>query len=260
MTTQARHNLPKPRPGRWHRYIAPVSAPMLPVSAILSSWLGSVLTGHAPLDGLLESLQVTGPEQTVVGLEDEPLTLVLAVGRLRRLGASGCSLALPAPGDPAGLAGPSAFNERALEAGQAVVVTGSGLGLVPESSPHGITWRAQGGQEPPPPDLSQAGSDLRRQLMETTQRLVELDVARWRPEIADVLSDLRRDSAALLPPNFGARRVETVDRAMLCREVVGLAVEHEGGAVTAAEIEARRLALVPLDRAARHALVAACSV
>jgi hypothetical protein len=47
---------------------------------------------------------------------------------------------------------------------------------------------------------------------------------------------------------------------MLCREVVGLAVQHEGGAVTAAEIEARRQALVPLDRAARHALVAACSV
>ena len=51
-----------------------------------------------------------------------------------------------------------------------------------------------------------------------------------------------------------------VDRAMLCREVVGLAVQHEGGAVTAAEIEARRQALVPLERAARHALVAACSV
>jgi hypothetical protein len=96
--------------------------------------------------------------------------------------------------------------------------------------------------------------------METTQRLVALDVARWRPEIADVLSDLRHDGAAPLPPHLGPRRVETVDRAMLCREVVGLAVEHEGGAVTAAEIEARRQALAPLDRAARHALVAACSV
>lgn len=237
-----------------------MSAPLLPVSAILSSWLGSVLAGHAALDAMLEALGATGPEQTVVGLEDDPLPLVLAVGTLRRLGASGCSLALPAPGDPAGLAGPPAFNERALETGQAVVVTGSGLGLVPEPSPHGIAWRAQPAHEPPPPDLSQAGSDLRRQLMETTQRLVELDVARWRPEIADVLSDLRHDNAAPLPPRLGSRRVETVDRALLCREVVGLAVTHEGGAVTAAEIEARRLALVPLDRAARHALVAACSV
>ncbi len=237
-----------------------MSAPLLPVSAILSSWLGSVLAGRADLDGLLASLQVTGPEQTVLGLAEEPTTLVLAVGTLRRLGAAGCSLALPVPGDPAGLAGPTAFNERALEAGQAVVVTGAGLGLVPEPAPHGIVWRTHRAQEPPPPDLYQAGSDLRRQLVESTQRLVDLDVARWRPEIADLLGDLRHGSATPLPPSLEPRRVETVDRAMLCREVVGLAVEHEGGAVTAAEVEARRQALVPLDRAARHALVAACSV
>ena len=44
---------------------------------------------------------------------------MLALGELRRLGASGCSLALPAPGDPLGLAGPPAFNAEALEAGEA---------------------------------------------------------------------------------------------------------------------------------------------
>ena len=235
-------------------------APLLPISAILSTWLGSVLAGRAQVDGLLTSLQAAGPEQVVLGLEEGPLPLVLAVGMLRRSGGSGCSLALPAPGDPAGLAGPPAFNARALEAGQAVLVTGSGLGLVPDPTPHGIGWMAEVAQEPPPPDLYQASSDLRRQLTETTLRLVELDVARWRPEIADVLSDLRHNCSAPLPPALEQRRVETVDRAMLCREVVGLAVQHEGGAVTAAEIEARRQALVPLERAARHALVAACSV
>ena len=238
----------------------PVSAPMLPVSAILSTWLGSVLTGRAHVDGLLASLEAAGPEQVLLGLEDDPVPLVLAVGILRRRGGSGCSLALPAPGDPAGLAGPPAFNARALEAGQAVVVTGARLGMVPEPTPHGIGWRAEDVREPPPPDLYQAGSDLRRQLAETTQRLVELDVARWRPEVADLLTDLRHDGAAPLPPDLDQRRVETVDRALLCRELVGLAVGDEGGAVTAAEIEARRQALVPLERAARHALVAACSV
>ena len=237
-----------------------MSVPLLPVSAILSTWLGSVLAGLAQVDGLLTSLESAGPEQVVVGLEADPVPLVLAVGTLRRSGGSGCSLALPAPGDPAGLAGPPAFNARALEAGQAVVVTGSGLGLVPEPTPHGIAWRAEDAQVPPPPDLYQASSDLRRQLTETTHRLVELDVARWRPEIADLLTDLRHEDPALLPPGLEQRRVETVDRAMLCREVVGLAVQHEGGAVTAAEMEARRQALVPLERAARHALVAACSV
>lgn len=236
-----------------------MSAPLLPVSAILSSWLGAVLTGQASLDGMLQALEARGAEQVVVGLDDEPLPLVLAVGALRRRGATGCSLALPAPGDPAGLAGPPAFNSRALETGQAVVLRGAGVGLVPERAPHGIAWRAEEAHEPPPADPAQTGSDLRRVLVETTQRLVELDVARWRPEIADVLTDLRHSGAAPLPPHLPARVVDTVDRALVCREVVGLATQYDGGAVTAAEIESRRLALVPLERAARHALVAACS-
>ena len=202
---------------------------------------------------------MAGPEQVVVGLDEEPLALVLAVGAMRRRGATGCSLALPVPGDPAGLAGPPAFNTRALDAGQAVVLRGAGLGLVPEPAPHGITWRAEEAREPPPTDPAQTGGDLRRVLVETTQRLVELDVARWRPEIADVLTDLRHSGAAPSRRSPGPRVAETVDRALVCREVVGLATENEGGAVTAAEIEARRLALVPLERAARHALVAACS-
>jgi hypothetical protein len=41
--------------------------------------------------------------------------------------------------------------------------------------------------------------------------------------------------------------------------IVELALEDDGGALTAHEIAQRREALVPLDRAGRRALVAACS-
>ena len=93
-------------------------------------------------------------------------------------------------------------------------------------------------------------------LVEATQALVELDVARWRPEIADVLTDLRR-SGVRLPKGVPPRLLETVERASLCLEIVALAREDDGAAVSSYEIAARRAALDPLDRAARHALVAA---
>jgi hypothetical protein len=41
--------------------------------------------------------------------------------------------------------------------------------------------------------------------------------------------------------------------------VVELALEDDGGALSAHEIAQRREALLPLDRAGRRALVAACS-
>jgi hypothetical protein len=42
-------------------------------------------------------------------------------------------------------------------------------------------------------------------------------------------------------------------------EIVELALEDDGGAVSSYEVESRRGALVPLERAGRRALVAACS-
>jgi hypothetical protein len=47
--------------------------------------------------------------------------------------------------------------------------------------------------------------------------------------------------------------------ALRCRRIVELALADDGGALTAGEAERRRAALVPLDRASRRAVVAACS-
>jgi hypothetical protein len=53
--------------------------------------------------------------------------------------------------------------------------------------------------------------------------------------------------------------VDLAARALQARAIVDLALEDDGGAVSAAEAQARRAALQPLGAAARRGLVAACS-
>ena len=67
--------------------------------------------------------------------------------------------------------------------------------------------------------------------------------------------NLRQRPRLPLPPGLDPRRVETVDRAVLCLEIVGLALADEGGAVSTYEVSRRREVLRDLDRAARRALV-----
>lgn len=50
-----------------------------------------------------------------------------------------------------------------------------------------------------------------------------------------------------------------LEQGQRCRAIVSLAFAGVGGALTAGQEEARRLALEPLERAARQALVAAVS-
>ena len=71
--------------------------------------------------------------------------------------------------------------------------------------------------------------------------------------------NLRHGPRLPLPPGLTPRQVETLDRAVLCLEIVRLAVEVDGGAVTSYEMTRRRDALADLGRAARRALVGACS-
>ena len=84
-------------------------------------------------------------------------------------------------------------------------------------------------------------------------------MAAWQPEIPDLLLNIRHRRPLPLPPGYAARRVETVERAVLCLDIVELARAGEGGAVSSYEMDQRRSALADLDRAARRALVGACS-
>ena len=89
-------------------------------------------------------------------------------------------------------------------------------------------------------DERETAIELRTTLAEVTRRLVDLDVASWQPEIPDLLMNLRHRPPLPLPPGYDARRVETVERAVLCLEIVELARAGEGGAVSAYEMDQRR--------------------
>lgn len=228
-------------------------------SAVLAVWLTAWLQGSVSLDDARDA--VIGPDAAhdVVGVDGDSTPLILALGGLRAAGAVGAALALPVPGDPLGLAGPPAFNTEALEAGQAVVLTGSGRGLVPVRAGAGVVWRALPAAAPPPSEgVAAAEHGLRRALTETTELLVDLEVARWRPEVADELLDLRRPLALPLPASVPARSQALLALGTRCRRIAALALVDDGNARTAAEAQARRRALLPLEAAARRAVVAAC--
>jgi hypothetical protein len=138
------------------------------------------------------------------------------------------------------------------------VVVG-GVGLVPTEDARTVVWQAFRADPVPWVDERETSIELRTTLTEVTLRLVDLDVAAWQPDIPDLLMNLRHRRPLPLPPGYDARRVETLDRALLCLEIVALARTDDGGAVSTHEMNQRRAALGDLDRAARRALVGACS-
>ncbi|MGZ4449475.1 MAG: hypothetical protein ACXVW4_06730 [Nocardioides sp.] len=236
-------------------------SPTLPASVRLAWWGTSWLRGHVVTDLLLDAVIGDDATHAVAGLDPDggTDTLVVALGRLRTRGATGFGAALPVEGDPVGLGGPPAFNTAALDVGEAVVVDGTGLGLVPDRVGAAVTWTAGPAGRRQLPDVGDADRGLRAALLETAGTLAELDVARWRPEVADHLMNLRHREAPAAPPGVPPRCVELAARALQALEIADLALEDDGGAVTAYEMTARREALVPLARAGRRALVAAGS-
>lgn len=233
----------------------------LPRAADLAVWFTAWAAGTVSLDGARDAVVGADAAHDVLGLpgEPEPVPLILALGRLRDAGAEAAGLALPVPGDPLGLAGPAAFNAEALEAEEAVVLPGAGLGLVPHVAGAGVVWRVHPAESRRQvPDLPEADTGLRAALVRSADALAQLDVARWRPEVADELTALRAGADVVLPPGWDARAVGVLATAVRCRAIVQLALEDDGAAVSATEAAARRAAIEPLDRAARRALVAAC--
>ncbi|MER6059291.1 MULTISPECIES: hypothetical protein [Streptomyces] len=246
-----------------------------PRSGLLAAWGNALLAGLVSLDDAASAIVGEDARHRVVGLPDwpEPAGLTLALGRLRSLGATGFRVALPVPGHPLGLSGPPEFNERAMEAEEAVVTVGAGLGLVPEvavAGPEGdvhveVVWHCLPVREAPPadvPSLGEAERELAQALREATEVLARLDVAGSGP-VAEAALDAYRARAhagakdALAPgyPQRAVRVLELADRVALLVELAGSS--GHGGAVSAAEMAARAEALRPVERTARRAKVAA---
>ena len=245
----------------------------LPVSARLAWWGTSWLRGLTSPDDLLDAVLGDDVAHTVGGLDGlgdgtgdvsgdgsgRTWSLLETLAELRRRGATGLGAAFPVEGDLVGLGGPPALNLAAAEAGEAVVAPEAGVGLVPWPVGPSVQWQAYPGTRRQLPDVGEADRELRRSLLEVADRLAALEVARWRPEVADALIDLRHREGVAAPPGVPPRCVELAARGRQALQITDLALEDDGGAVTAYEMQERRDALLPLARAGRRALVAACS-
>ena len=212
-------------------------------AASFAWWWTAWRRGDAALDDVIDALEGI---HHVTGLpgHDEPLSLVFAFPVLRDLGATSAGLALPADGDPLGLGGPAAFNTAAFDTGEAVVLTGAELGLIPHRAGHGVMWQCLPAARRQLPDLGEADRALRHTLATTAHRLDGRQLGHELPELADALLNLRHRHTPHAPAGTPALCVDLAARALQAWAIADLAPIDE---------------LSPLEAAARRALVAACS-
>ncbi|MEV6109404.1 hypothetical protein AB0M28_32560 [Streptomyces sp. NPDC051940] len=249
-----------------------------PRSGRLAAWGNAMIAGQVSPDTAVQHIIGGDAVHRVDGLPGEagPVGLTLALGRLRALGATGLRVALPAPGHPLGLSGPPEFNAAALQAEEAVIVSGGpALGLVPEVyavGPDGdthveVTWRCLAVRDAPPadvPSLGEAERELAEAMREATDVLTRLDVAGAGPAARAALAAYQARAEAgrgALAPGYPPRATRVLELAQRVGALMAIAsapetAEH-GAAVTASEIAARRDALRPVERTARRAQVAA---
>jgi hypothetical protein len=244
------------------RSVSGVPSP-LPASIRLAWWGTAWLRGHIVADELIDAVVDDDATHLLGGPDEAPEQLVGGLGALRSRGADAVGAALPTDGDLVGLGGPGAFNTAALEAGEAALVLDAAsfvvTGLVPERVGAAVTWRPVPAERRQVPDVGEADRSLRTALLAAADTLARLDVARWRPEVADRLMNLRHRHAVTTPPGVPARCAELAARGLQALEIAELALEDDGGALTSYDAEARRAAIAPLGRAGRRALVAAAS-
>lgn len=229
------------------------------MSGRLAWWGTSWLRGYVVTDLAIDAVLADDVTHVVTGLPelDGAAPLAGCLAALRATGADGIGVAIPVYGDPVGLGGPRGFNAAALEAGEACL--SGGLGLVPARVGSAVEWTVYAADRRQLPDVGEADRVLRQALPAAADALAALDVARWRPEVADLVLDLHHPPRLEAPPGVPARCVDLAARSLQAGGIVDAALADDCGALTAPQVEQRRRGIEPLAAAARRALVAACS-
>ena len=232
-----------------------------PVSIVLALWAPSpsshglsLVEGPDGAHDVIDSV-VTGGSDTPTAADD-PGRVSLAQWLTAARPLSRVSAVLPSPAGGTGTWGllPDIEEGVVLEGAAGRVL------LVPEGSGTSVTWRAEPmGGTLPPLDAAHARRQVHTATEEAIEALIELDLARERPELADALNDLLTAvvDPRLMPPWLKRRDRELLERSLRLAGMCELALDDDGAATTALQARRRADVLRPLLAVARHGAAAA---
>jgi hypothetical protein len=244
-------------------------------SATFAVWSSAWLNGAAASDDVLDALLAWGEAHDVVAADamaaetfdlplafNRPATPVQLLVALRAHGATSLGFVLPAPGDVRGLGGGGAFTDAAIRAGEAVLLSEIGYGLVPEPIAEGLVrWTVFSLRTPTPLEylgLGDAEHGMTDAIRESAGALQALNVASDRPGVrAELSARLRSVPHVQWPDGTPARALRVLQRAEEVAAILAIAQTDEpGGALSASAANQRADALRPLFDAVRHARAA----
>lgn len=246
------------------------------VSATLVVWASAWRNGSAASDDVLDALQVwadahgvcAADPDTAAALElpllgEPPAAPALLLAALRGVSFADAGIVLPIPGDVRGLGGKSSFAEKAMQAGEAVLLGEAGYGIVPDRvSQDEIQWTvyrmpAITGRELTP--LSQAEHDLSGSMRSAATALVELGVAKAKPNVREEIAAMvERNQQVPWPEGMPQRALRVLQRAAELDAILHAASgDQPGGALSSRTARAREEVLAPLAGAVRSARCAA---
>ena len=249
-------------PHHYSLWLAPMDPLNPPVSIVLALWAPSPSSHGLSLvegpDGVHDVIGsvVTGGSGTPTAAADGPGRVSLGQWLASARPLSRVSAVLPSPAGGTGTWGllPDIEEGVVLEGAAGRVL------LVPEDSGTSVSWHAEPLSSPLPPlDAVHARRQVHAATEEAIDSLIELDLARERPDTADALNDLLTAvvDPRLIPPWLPRRNRELLERSLRLAGICELALDDDGAATTALQAQRRCDVLRPLLAVARHGAAAA---